>query len=72
MTVSLSFNLWWLIGYLLVGIVLYWPLNWLAARKITNRVSLGHALARNGVIHLATAFVVQVVAWPLAIWELVR
>lgn len=72
MSVTLTFHLWWLLAYLAVGVVLYLPLNGLANRQLTNRVSLLQALRRNGVVRFATAFVVQVVAWPLAVWEVVR
>lgn len=71
-SVTMTLHLWWLLAYLAVGVVLYLPLNWMANRQVTNRVSLLHILRRNGVINFVTAFVVQVVAWPLAVWELVR
>lgn len=69
--VTITFHLWWLWAYLGIGVVLYLPLNWLVWRRkdwhgdFSFWRSQWANLRRDHFLPL----LVQVVAWPLSIWE---
>lgn len=68
-SITVTLHAWWLLVYLLVGVVLWLPLEWLAYRKTYNpqggfwrtlRVALHGDVQRVALL---------VVAWPFAIKE---
>lgn len=75
MSVTVTLHLWWLGAYLAVGVVLFLPCNWWAWR----RKSIGHpdfsfwrTLWANIRREHGWPIVLQVIAWPLALWEDIR
>lgn len=61
---------WWIVAYLSLGVILFVPLNWLAHVRSQGR--RGDFWMRLWRVSLRAKFVnviVQIVAWPLTIWE---
>jgi hypothetical protein len=71
-TICWTLHLWWLWAYLLIGVVLYFPLEYVAWRSL--------ALPRNpfwidwrlAVRLWPYAPVVSVLAWPVAVYKVIR
>ena len=67
-SIHFTFYLWWLYLYLAIGVVLFLPLNWLALKQIANPDPFWVEVRRSR----WSSRLIQVVAWPLAIWEVLR
>ena len=62
---------WGAVAYLATGALLYLPLNWLAYRRWIHP-KYGPLLDFWRRVRRPKLFVVQVAAWPLAVWEELR
>lgn len=70
-TISFTVNLWWLVWYLVVGVVTFLPLEYLAWRKIHRPAPFWQEYKRVA-FREPLRLLVPIVAWPLAIWEAAR
>lgn len=71
MSVTVTFYAWWVLVYLAVGVVLFFPLNYLAWRHTVNPRPFWHEFRRNWTRRWYV-IPATVVLWPLALWEEVR
>lgn len=73
---TVTLHLWWLWAYLAVGVVSWLPLSYLAHRRVEGRGPFWPYMRWwvrwHGLAGSAWLALVQVVAWPLAAWEIAR
>ena len=70
-TVEFTIHAWWFAAYLIIGIVLWLPISWLAWRQIHKAKPFWRDTAgqiRQRPYLLAT----MTLGWPLALWEVIR
>lgn len=82
MSVTITLYLWWLLAYLGIGLVLFLPLNYVAYRKYAKNfrngfirnITSGNYRWTTGkrVRNFVGRFTLQVLVWPLALWEVIR
>ncbi len=71
MSFTVTLHLWWLWAWLAVGAVLWLPIEWWGYRQIGGqRPPFWRDLWRAIRAH-PLRLVVPIVAWPLAVWEVV-
>lgn len=71
MSVTVTLHLWWVLAYLAAGVVTFMPLNWWALQHLARpRPTFWQEMRRT--MHRPKAVAVQIVAWPLAFWEVAR
>lgn len=82
MTVTVTLHLWWLWAYLGVGVVTFLPIDYLAYRQVPAWRERGYwttfvdQLTRRVYTNpkprrAVRRVLIQVVAWPLAAWEVI-
>lgn len=71
MSLTITLQLWWLLAYLAVGVVLVLPLEWLAWRSIHHPPPFWRELAR-GLRRRPWMPLVAIAVWPYALIEAVR
>lgn len=76
MSITITLHAWWVLAYIGVGLVLFWPLNALAVRSIVSPRRSTWAWAKDswqrGARNFLVRAAVQVVAWPAALWEVLE
>jgi len=68
MSVAFSIGWWWIVNYLVAGVVLWLPITYVTISSVRPRRTLVESVREwhrlNGTRFVIAAVVVQVVAWP--------